>query len=202
MLLHEIAKVLLERRQSPLYHFMDNAKTKAVFSSDTMEARWGHSIQVYDDRKKKMTTVLNPKQTNRSFGIRNLEKEEELRKKDSWAPPASPRMWGNSFTRNPKLTMPVYAVQLVVDEGKLNQTNKIIPVNGQLLYHRHSTGHGLDKERELSEEFVLGDIKNLHRVIVKIFLLDSAENEIHELTNRYAAAWHIPVELRPTKGTS
>ncbi len=83
--------------------------------------------------------------------------------------PGIGKVRGNSFTRNPRLEM-FRVTKITVDQLKLSQTHKIIPLDGQATFSRSSswTIHRTDRNTVrpdrllLMEEFVFGDIKNLH----------------------------------------
>ncbi len=121
---------------------------------------------------------------------------------------------GNSFSRNPRFDWGMN-VCLTVDQAKLAATNKIIPLDGHYVFYqkeyknaqirdRHIRG-GRDGDRSdvLAEEFVIGDIKNLHRVITKIELclgrrdgMTSHETvALFKLCRRYAKKWGIPLTV-------
>jgi hypothetical protein len=190
---------IVESRTSPLYHVMDTDKALNVFTNDLMTAGWGHPV----DR----VTSLNVRQTRK-------------------APNDRPRIWGNSFTRDPRLKSHYrIKVTIVVNQQRLNQTNKIVPVNGQRIYRGFSNNFPYRAiERDLSEEFVIGDIKNLHRVIDKIIIMPTnanilknrekslngkdeilkintnveikQENRLYQVIKDYAKRWNIKLEVQ------
>ena len=149
---------LFEGRNAPLYHTMEYNKAMDVFQNDMMPARWEHKI------------------------------------------PGGDIVKGNSFTRNKNLRWG-NAIFLICDQQAIAYSNKIIPLDGEyawahsldrpLPYNRqdrlrHQSPWGdrevwnsttkqkeISRTQPLSEEFVVGDIKNLHRIIRKIYLLDS-----------------------------
>ena len=149
MLINEIiTESLNEAREGYLYHGMELGKAESVFKTDTMPARWKHTIPGY--------------------GV----------------------VHGNSFSRNKRLRWGY--VTITVDQNKLAQNNKIIPLNSDYVYmHKggdpmkplnlgpdvsdrsHTSIYTYDKKKPdefMQEEFVIGDIKNLHNKIVRIDL--------------------------------
>lgn len=172
---------LFEARQSPLYHTMKHDKALEIFSNDVMAAKWKHVIPGYGET------------------------------------------FGNSFSRNPKLRW-AGCVYIVVDQTKLAQTNKIIPLDGDYVYYsstEHSnpprdrkahTGRGVNYTNEytdnqhLSEEFVIGNIKNFHRCVKSIQLFyNSYSNwlpkdtlfELRKTLADYSSNWNIPLKIAP-----
>ena len=144
-----IRDFLTEGRDQSLYHWMNPIKANSVFASDRMEARWTHRIDGRD-------------------------------------------VMGNSFTRNSHFDWG-RMIRLTVDQTRLTQTNKIIPLDGEYVFSR-THGHtetdwrkarpfymdrhafsklGRKASLVMAEEFVVGDINNLHRCLKQI--------EIHPL---------------------
>lgn len=165
---------LTEGRDAPLYHNLSSAKAASVFSNDSMPGLWQHDF------------------------------------------PGMGRVSGNSFTRN-RLYRDGYPVQLVVDQAKLAQTHKIIPVNAELIHRMNmanSARRTYDKDPNLltpqdmdssawdrskraqdqmSEEFVVGDIDNLHRYITKIVLHKGISAGGMHFLNEYSKKFKIPL---------
>lgn len=129
---------LIEGRDAPLFHFMYFEKLVPTLENDKMEARWEHIING--------SAVL-----------------------------------GNSFSRNKRLSLGRLA-RLTFDQTLLSQTNKIVPLDGEAVFSagymskqspRHAKKSDIDRiwnksNLLLSEEFVIGDIKRLHRYVTKI----------------------------------
>lgn len=160
--------IIDEERGGYLYHGMNERKALAVLSNDSMPANWQSNI------------------------------------------PGVGRVNGNSFSRNKlygtRWLEGGYIVRLVMDQAKLAQTHKMIPVNAERLHQlaitnntRRELGNpemGItDTQRttndrrksdaaRMDEEFVVGDINNLHRYIVSIELV----TDRHSLEIRPATA--------------
>lgn len=175
---------LAEARQAPLYHNMTEQKAQYVFTKDAMPARWTHNIP--------------------NFG----------------------KVSGNSFTRNKFLQQEQNSVvRLTVDQARLAQTHKIIPLNAELIHGFTQHNDFLndidvppeplsqyqarkeqpddrskpDKDR-FDEEFVIGDIKQLHRYVTQIDIwgdLNYAEDQGRFLIAmmKYAKKFNIPVNI-------
>jgi len=184
---------LLEVRQSLLYHHMDSVKAENVFRSNKMEARWGHNI---------IDNQFNPRQNvNRSYGYRGQQRDNQVISRSKipkiFRRKVEHRVWGNSFTRTKNNPWLSGLVVIIVDQNKIAQTNKIIPVNGEMLFkgkYNASANQGF-MDRELAEEFVIGDIKNLNRVLVDIQINRNLDTDLKNLIQNYAAQYHIPLSF-------
>jgi hypothetical protein len=182
MRVHEIFNegIIEEGRDAPLYHTMDFQKTVSVLKNDAIPANWDHLI------------------------------------------PKVGRVRGNSFTRSKVFTMGGRFIRLVVDQAKLAQTNRIMPVDGERIF-RHTLKTDLDKNPErdeltlasrgdrqintnpLQEEFVIGDIKRLHRCIIRIevsksnfYNISGAESfELHDLLEAYGKKYGVEISFDP-----
>lgn len=84
---------------------------------------------------------------------------------------------GNSFTRNKMFRFgEAHCVRLTVDKRALQYTNRIIPLDGELVHTRQHFPKSIRKDRvewgksgsQFAEEFVVGDIHDLSRCIVKV----------------------------------
>lgn len=170
---------LFEGRQAPLYHTMDYDKAMDVFEHDIMPARWEHKI------------------------------------------PGGNIVKGNSFTRNKNLRHG-NTVFLIINQQAITN-NKIIPLDGEYVWSKSLSGGPLpynrqdrlrhnaawadksdqDRHETLSEEFVVGDIKNLHRIITKIYLFDSGRivlgptkaYNLHGMTKAYSKKFNLPFDM-------
>ena len=157
---------------------MSYEKAMNVFDNDLMPARWEHKI------------------------------------------PSGDIVKGNSFTRNKNLRH-ADSVFLIINQNAITN-NKIVPLDGEyvwanslnppLSYNRQDRlRHGAswadktdrDRSETLSEEFVIGDIRNLHRIVMKIYLFDSgrinlgptkAHNLFH-VTKEYAKKFNVPFDV-------
>lgn len=163
-----------------LYHGMDYGKALDVFYLDAMPAKFAHKFPIFG-KEKDFDYYKNPKRWENN-------------------------VYGNSFTRNKRLAWDY--VQITVDRNILAQTNKIVPLDGELMndyknamafhkdtpnrfkanvpdgwkidrqgnrsvtsYRKFDYDRGMNRD-QLSEEFVIGDIKNIHRCIVKIEVIE------------------------------
>lgn len=188
----KITEILTEGRDAPLYHVMGEEKAAAVFASDTMPARWTHDI------------------------------------------PGRGQVTGNSFTRNKHYKQTDYAgaegfvCRIVVDQNRLAQTHKIIPVHGELVHQygqekQWKADVGIDEPTDIrklaqdpsnvdrgskeqtdlmDEEFVVGDIKNLHQYVRQIDIWSSVATTTDKgkflvYLLQYAKKFNIPVNISP-----
>lgn len=179
---------ITEGREGFLYHGMELDKAVNVLSNDTMPAQWEHTI------------------------------------------PGLGKVRGNSFSRNPKLRWGW--VTLTVDHAKLAQNNRIIPLDAEYVQAHRGTDpktrmnlhpdisdrshagqwSGTKKKPDefLQEEFVVGDIKNLHKKIVMIKLIgnpkflksmnDPTKQQFKKMANlikKYAETYNIKYNIDP-----
>lgn len=228
--------LLTEGRDAPLFHSMDERKAMDVFKKDKMEARWDHTIPW--TKPGGMDNYDDPKTTNKSV----------------WKHREDMTVKGNSFTRNRWAWFSgSYNTMLEVDQAKLNQTNRIITIDGDLVANksnprkeirfneywpviksRHNEIKALHKKIEkpykekreiffggyqmgdLAEEFVVGDIKNISRIIKVIWLnektrmgfdakksgaaayLDKFYEGYLVALAEYAKKYNIPVKMHPS----
>lgn len=177
--MHEMRKYMniLEARSAPLYHILWTAKAYDIFTNDHMPARWKHDIPGLGERL------------------------------------------GNSFSRNAtmKFGRPDFAasstpIRLVMNQDKLAQSYKIIPLDAEhVMNHtygsnRQSIGFKdrrfhADDSGQYAEEFVIGDIKALHRFIAKIeFITQPYRNteKLLELVTAYSEKFNIALWVNPT----
>lgn len=173
-----LVRDLFESRSAPLYHIMEFEKATNVFETDVMPARWEHLI------------------------------------------PKVGKVMGNSFTRNKQFKDRL--VRITVDQARLAQNHRIIPVDGERIFrHTYKSAEDPNPERgeltlgargdremnrtPLSEEFVVGDIKPLHRYLTSIeigkpnFYVISGFNAIRllETTQAYAEKFGVPLTIAP-----
>ncbi len=142
---------LLESRSAPLYHWMTRDKAEYCFKHDEMPGRWEHYLPVEGDDYS-----------------------------------------GNSLSRNKRLHL--YGdYRVTLDQAKLAARYKIIPVDGEYVFHgnpkrfpwRDATGvkrfsppgdHIRSRKNyydaDLAEEFVIGDIKQLHKYLIEVVCHD------------------------------
>lgn len=123
---------------------------------------------------------------------------------------------GNSFSRNQHFLYVGRPVKITVDQARLAQTNRIVPLDGERIFRTSKGGEArpghADRvmnsrkgHTQLAEEFVIGDIKSLHRVLTGIELQNP--NVYHmsgqeiilldELTRSYAEKFNIPLTVHP-----
>jgi hypothetical protein len=163
---------LNEGRDAPLYHAVDFVKARNIFHNDMMPATWAHYV------------------------------------------PQLGKLKGNSFTRNKRFVF--HNVVIKFDQAKLASTHKIVPLDANRVYYqgyndaKAAAGHYVtppeyrryDRQHndrdQMMEEFVIGDIKNLHRYIVSINVVSVEDFEEHELQvfwnvfSRYVSKFNIP----------
>ncbi len=171
-------EIISEARDYPLYHFMDITKAIHVFETDTMEARWQHEI------------------------------------------PGIGKVMGNSFSRNKFLNI-FRPIRITIDQAKLATRHRIIPLDGERIY-QHTQRYMYDDKSNalnrsgdrtinnrrndknaytLQEEFVIGDISNLHKYVTKIDLARTGGlnnyqmKEAISISQDFADKFNIPIEL-------
>lgn len=116
---------------------------------------------------------------------------------------------GNSFSRNRNLIFNV-PVGLVINQILLAQTHKIYAIDGQKTFFYTAYGdidnyikdrNTKDNNAILSEEFVIGDIKELHKYIerVEIFgksvLFCESALKICNIAFEYCEKWNISLTI-------
>ena len=178
-----LSEILLEAREADLYHSMSLQKAANVLHNDIMPAAWAHYV------------------------------------------PGLGKIRGNSFTRNQNLRFGYRNVILTIDQSKLSNSNKIIPLDAQNVYHQEfndaqrsvgppsslrgypgSNDRGMSANAQHQEEFVVGDIKNLHRYIKSIQLYGYHEDmpELEDLEvswqvfRQYVRKYNIPFKVDKT----
>lgn len=180
----KITEILSEGRDAPLYHMMGEQKAAYVFTKDAMPARWTHNI------------------------------------------PGVGKVSGNSFSRNKFLQQEEnMVVRITVDQSQLARRHKIVPLNANLIhgFTQHTdflNDYGMDPETisqyrarkdepddrlsldkdRFDEEFVIGDINQIHRYITAIELwgdLNYIEDNGKFLVPmfNYARQFNIPLSI-------
>lgn len=119
---------------------------------------------------------------------------------------------GISFSRNSSFTYGEKPVRLTFDQAKLAARFKIIPLDAEraFAHSMNSTGWYNRKDRKMNsknsqqyaEEFVIGDIKPLHKFITKIEVtkrasIGNSSRSLIQEAEEYAKKWNIPLELAP-----
>jgi len=185
-------------RYAPLFHVMDVHKAVAVFTGDAMPARFTHHDPV---------------------GGRLIS--------------------GNSFSRNRGMGVrPTDCIQITVDQEALRRRHRIIPFDADAAFERYRRFVGEDgnmdweefedywnaydldpreydrlKSRwgqQWSEEFVLGDIRELHRYVTRIEVnyqdhprWHAAQSAANDFAHRFGIEIEIdtlPAPVRPSPG--
>jgi hypothetical protein len=155
---------LFEGTHGSLYHVMDEEKAWFVFANNIMPARWEHRV-----------------------GNREIK--------------------GNSFSRNSKFWFNQFKkVKITVDRKALLARNKVIPLDAEFVYSKKYYGDDITawtnppRDREMNnrgtsfqEEFVIGDIRDLHKIIERIDIRDIRSQELVELITQYCTKYSIPL---------
>lgn len=113
---------------------------------------------------------------------------------------------GISFTRNPRLQWG--SLRLQFDQRKIAYTHKIIPLDGEYVHHG---GQYADRQKTkkndlstLAEEFVIGDIKPLHKYLIDIKVTYPEQEDPAKIKQvllpilDYAYKWGVPVLMPET----
>jgi len=124
--------------------------------------------------------------------------------------PSHGLIFGSSFTRMAlRLSRSFGTVWLEVDQTKLAQRHKIIPVDGEwsLGYKKGDADLNRWRDRrseEFAEEFVIGDINNLHKYIRSItvihnkqyrYLNDEEKARLDNTCSDYAKKYSLPIKV-------
>lgn len=109
---------------------------------------------------------------------------------DHFMPVEGKSYQGNSFTRNPRLNLEQCKFRITVDQAKLAARFKIMPTDGNYVFHStrarnqskdgtvdmsrfnylRDRSHASSEAYNFAEEFVVGDIVNIHQYITEIFI--------------------------------
>ena len=167
-----LSEILMEGRDAPLYHGMTIEKAISVFRSDSMPARWTHTI------------------------------------------PGVGAVKGNSLSRNKHLRRG--DILITLDQSKLSHNHKIYPLDAEVIFNRNTNNandrQGIDQAGNIktpkdtfAEEFVVGNINQLHMFIISIHIthphgVDSllSKNELMKLKDEakyYARIHRIPITI-------
>jgi len=173
-------------RYAPLYHVMDVHKAVAVFTGDAMPARFTH----FDVVGRRMVS-------------------------------------GNSFSRNPGMAVRATdCIRITVDQDALRNRHRLIPFDADAAYERYCRfmdddgnmnweefedywdAHDYDPRetdrrksrwgQQWSEEFVLGDIRELHRYVTRIEVNYQDHPRWHaaqSAANTFADRFGIEIEM-------
>lgn len=121
------------------------------------------------------------------------------------------RIFGNSFSRNKMFSFgEERCVRLTVDKRILASTNKIIPLDAELVHTQtHFPQMKPPRDRlkfgrygsEFAEEFVIGDIRNIARCIVKVdvrrYYSGSFYSFVQHTVKQFCHTHDIDYELSP-----
>lgn len=120
-------------------------------------------------------------------------------------PEGNRKVYGTSMSRNPKFdyTDSGKIVRFTFDQGLLSRTNKIIPLDAEVVYdHTHGSGGTdpmvqrdrakINPARVMAEEFVMGKITPAHKYITEI-LLTETEPELMQMVQEYSQKYGIPI---------
>lgn len=157
-----IVKALLkEGRDAPLYSWIDADKAKVVFSDDVFPATWEHKLDRYIGK----------------------------------------RVWGSSMTRNRAFISqdPTKMFRLKFDQRQIAHTNRIMTVDAEYagIYARSELPGSISFERsdrakakwshkaQMSEEFVVGDIKRVHRCVTEVRHISSYDKILRDEIRHY-----------------
>lgn len=161
---------IVEGRDAPLYHFVTVQKLENVLASNMIPAAWTHNLGFFTQKCSGDQKKIKP-------WIRGNEVK------------------GNSFTRNPRMyNMGARIFRLTVDQRLLAQTHKIFTISADFAansyYHPREIVNNMHFDRvnymlgrnpenyiffssQWAEEFVVGDIKPLHKYLLEIRLVIS-----------------------------
>jgi hypothetical protein len=140
---------ITESKSSPLYHWLTTEKAYFIIDHDAMPGKWDHFMPV----------------------------EGKVYQ-------------GNSFSRNSRLNLEHCKMRITVDQAKLASKYKIMPTDGNYVFHSsrarnqskdgtvdmsrfnylRDRTHSSSEAYNFAEEFVVGDITNLHLYITEIFV--------------------------------
>ena len=160
-----------EAREANLYHWIDGDKAVDIFQNDIMPAFWTHNIRT-------------------NIGMAGTTPID-----------------GTSMTRNPYFRW-IYGdrpFRLVFDEWKLAQTNKIIPLDADaalsLAQQDRSAEKGKSPHKQMAEEFVVGDVKPLHKYLIRIEVNPHASEHdmyiVKDFIEPFAEEFDIPLISSP-----
>ncbi len=128
-------------------------------------------------------------------------------------PEGNRKVYGNSLTRNKRFVYLDRIGRLTFDQGKLAQTNKIIPLDAEVVFDHTHGGIGIDgittdrqkaqksqysndyyhKESNImAEEFVIGDIQPLHNYLIEIAIARSKTRYVM-IAQEYAKKYGINI---------
>lgn len=181
---------LFEGRDAPLYHTMDYDKAMDVFENDFMPARWTHKIPGIG------AVVGNSFSRNKNLRFRNhvlLTVNQRAITKNKIIPLDGNAIFsyttsGRSFDRN---------------DFDRNRHDPRKGYKGIGWGDTKSSDGKIIRGQTLSEEFVVGDIKQLHTIITKIYLFMSPNYMLYErqcfklfeITKAYSEKYNITLSL-------
>lgn len=159
-----------------LYHGMSYSKALDVFYSDTMPAKFAHKFPIFSKSKEltanQTQTVMGNSFTrnkNLAWDYVQLTVDRNILAQHNKIVPLDGQLV-NDFKNS-------FAFHKSVDnrfKSNIVSARKYDPATGQMIptdYRKWDYDRGMPGDA-LSEEFVIGDIKNIHRCIVKIELIN------------------------------
>lgn len=157
---------ITESRSAPLYHWLGNVKLASVLEHDMMPAWWEHQL-----------------------------------------PWSNERVEGNSLSRNPRFKYPTTGrtVRLTFNQDALSRTNRIIPMDAEVVFShserapdtlqdRSKPMSGEGDENVMAEEFVVGNIKPLHKYLTEIGVIGDSSTRTIQMIKEYSEKYSIPVK--------
>lgn len=190
-----ITEIITEGREANLYHGMTEKKSLAVLHNDSMPALWQHNVPGMG------RVAGNSLSRNKFYGIETVDGDYSIRlvldqarlaQTHKMFPVDGELLYNISQTnqarrelntqRPPELQKPE-----IVDPRDANPENS----------DRYKTRVGY----QMSEEFVVGNINQLHRYIKEIQVLDklywSCDTDLGYLIDKYSKKFRIPLTGSP-----
>jgi len=117
---------------------------------------------------------------------------------------------GNSFSRNKRFNMG-RPVRITIDQQRLSNHHRIIPLDGELVFRlahdqwpaRDRGPRNSERGDHLAEEFVIGDIRSLHRYVLLVELrratamTDAESWDLYTSARKFTKNWRIPLRVDP-----
>ena len=187
---------IFEGRDAPLYHTMDYDKAIDVFENDFMPALWTHNIPGIGK------VDGNSFSRNKNLRFRNhvlLTINQRAITKNKIIPLDGHAIF--AYTDYPHF-------RSIDDNRDRNQHDSRKGYNGIGWGDSRSHDGKITRGQPLSEEFVVGDIKNLHTIITEIYLFENVHyykiignkriSELFETAKIFSEKYNIPLKIQPT----
>lgn len=164
----------------------------------------------------KLIDLLEKVEQNELYHVMDTAKAHDVFKHNkiraSWKSKIDGRIQdGSSFTRNPRFWFyDKKWIKLTIDRNKLKARNKIVPVDAEFTVR---ATHGMrtmahdrhinKNEQVMAEEFVIGDITQLNRVVKQVELRFPASvstydmHEVLDAVEEWCESYNIPLVLDP-----